>query len=305
MFRKKLRHSYDMTGYTDLPSVLFNTFLVALVALFFGLAFTDIYPAPQAVLLGIAVYSVLYCLLVAPHGYYLVDLPKSLGWHRVWLMALMLPMWPLLVISWLKMRRTVRLNEQDDSDTEVDVWRYASALESLERPIQQKALDRLAEISQRQANISYMEMNAELAHKIVDRIRNFSYVRRVTEDVTCVHVTMFAEYVHYGKTYCLGGYSLDIYDGGTRSFGLTHSLDFARASERRREDNERLDKMVLKNFEKNREALLRWWYTGRIDKLVQTASLLIDNAVWECHDLNTLEERYMLTQFKTDGKDEE
>lgn len=246
---------------------------------------------------SITTFSYIWCWVITPRGRYLMDLPRTLGRHRIWMYALMLPAWPCMLISWRRMRQQRKKDEDQRIDMSMILAVHVLEFKeiSLEQRFPTKAMEKIAQYCRRQAELSQFEMTEEQARKIAKTIKAMPLVKRVLFTDDSVGIVMNADCKVPDATgeisYRIGEYCLILQADGM-SFSLRRSFSYALANEKRGSD--RMDKHVLDYFNCHRNELMRWLYLGRIDILVlQTAKMINSPECFvECDKLD-MSERYV------------
>lgn len=302
MARKRLRWKYaeediNLKYGIILPVIVMGLFLTAL-----SWAFLNLFPfSLNSAMFTIGVvtfFSFYFCLLswAGAIDYYIADLPKGYyGWHRIWIYTLMLPAWPLLLISWLRVRQTRVENAESDERIRKELEEHFYKLQdaSVERKFPQEAKDAIAKCCLHQAEVSQLTMSEAEAQQIAERIQELPRVAQVIANENSIVFLLMVSYEYGGQKYCLGGYSLTIYQNERIGFDLL--FPYALTNERRYGDNERLDKILIERFKRHYSQLNRWLYIGRIDELVRLAAFYANDPMNfnEC-ELRNIAERYPL-----------
>lgn len=302
MAQKRLRWKYaeediNLRYEIILPVVAVALFLVALSWVFLSLFPFSLNSAIFTI--GVVTFFSLYFCLLSWAGaidYYIADLPKGCyGWHRIWIYTLMLPAWPLLLISWLRVRRTRAENADSDDEIRKEFKEHFHKLQdtSAEMKFPQNAKEAIAKCCLHQAEVSQLTMSEAEAQQIAERIQELPRVDQVIVNGDSITFLLMVSYEYGGQKYCLGGYGLTIYQNERISFDLL--FPYALTNERRYGDGERLDKILIERFKKRYSQLDRWLYTGRIDELVRMAAIYVNDPMnFSEYELRNIAERYPL-----------
>lgn len=302
MARKRLRWKYAESDTNLKYGIILPVVVVALFLTILSLTFCSVYPFalnPWMLTMGVVTFfSFYFCLLiwVSAINYYIADLPKGrYGWHRIWMYALMLPAWPLLLISQLRMRKTRAENAESDEKIRKEIEGHFYKLQdaSIALKFPQDAKEAIMRCCLHQAEISQLTMSESEARQIAERIQELPRVAQVLANENSVVFLLMANYEYGGQKYCLGGYSLTIYQNERIGFDLL--FPYALTNERRYSDEERLDMKLIQRFEEHYAQLNRWLYIGRIDELVRLAAIYANDPMnfSEC-ELRNIAERYPL-----------
>ncbi len=232
---------------------------------------------------------------------HLMDVPESYGRHRIWIYALMLPMFPCMIISWRRMQQAKRKNAEQDAELQALITKYCQDLSAapMERRFPKDANEAIIQCAREQTWQSKLKLSEETIQAMIERIREIPNVVQAMKYKEEAAFMIFAHCYHAGSRYFLGTYSVSIKKPDDVVLSMLYLG--ARTNEQRRPDAERLDQKLLKKFAEHKIELMRWLYTGHIDELVwQIAGLLNDPRNFTEDELQDMDERY-LPEVWTEG----